>query len=384
MSCRLVKVRMDWNEQRDFRSFFVPLEHHNLLGIMIIELMKKGAKTCIGIVLVLLLVACGGAAYVLNRVAQSPGINTSSDTPKYLYVYPESSWDMVVDSLSARVDVKHSGDLRLLLKEISKLPTPKVGAYLIQPNSTTLDLYRMLASGHQTPVRIVVPSLRQPEQMWQRLSDQVMPDSAEIAHAMTDTTLLRRIGVTENTFAYHIIPNTYEVYWSLSAEQLVERLRKESERFWTEERRRKAEDIGLTRMEVVTLASIVEEESSKRDEFGTIAGLYLNRLRIGMPLQADPTVKYAVGDFGLRRIMHAHLQVDSPYNTYRHTGLPPGPIRIPSIAGIDGVLNAGKHRYIYMCARPDFSGYHDFAETYAEHKRNARAYTRALNERGIR
>lgn len=347
------------------------------------ELMKKGAKITLGIVLAILLVACAGGVYVYNRVAHAPNINTKSESPKYLYVYPESKWDQVVDSLSARVDVRHGGDLRLMLKNMSKVSEPKVGAYLVEPNSTTLDLYKKLAFGHQSPVRLVVPSLRLPQQMWQRLSEQVMPDSTEIARAMTDKKLLAELGVQDSTLAYAIIPNTYEVYWSLSAEQLVRRLKKESDAFWNTERRAKADSLGISVGDVIILASIVEEESNKKDEYPLIAGLYLNRLRLGMPLQADPTVKFAVGDFSIRRVKGNHLAVDSPYNTYKYAGVPPGPIKIPSPAGIDGVLNAKNHKYIYMCAKADFSGYHAFAETFAEHQKNAQAYAKALNERGI-
>lgn len=350
---------------------------------MIISLMKKGAKISLIVGIAILMVACSGA-YLFNRVAKAPAIDSGSDETRYLYVYPESTWDQVIDTLSANVHLKHSGDLRLMLKKISKNPTPKQGAYLIQPGSTTLDIFKMLSYGHQSPVRLVIPSVRLPQQMWARIATQVMMDSTQIAHAMTDTILLRKVGVQDSTLAYHIIPNTYEVYWSLSGEQIVQRLKKEWDRFWNNGRKEKAEKIGLTPEEVAILASIVEEESAKTDEYPLIAGLYLNRLRIGMPLQADPTVKYAVGDFGIRRIRHEHLQIESPYNTYKQAGLPPTPIRIPSQAGIDGVLNAKDHQYLYMCAKSDFSGYHDFAVSYAEHLRNARRYAKALNERGIK
>lgn len=350
---------------------------------MIVELMKKGAKATLGIILAILLVACGGGAYVVNRVAHAPNINTQSQSTKYLYVYPGSTWDQVVDSLSARVDVRHGGDLRMMLKNMSKVSEPKVGAYRVEPNSTTLDLYKQLAFGHQSPVRLVIRSLRTPEEMWQRLSEQVMADSAEIARAMTDKELLKELGVSDSTLAYNIVPNTYEVYWSISPEKLVRRLKKEADSFWTDKRRAQADSLGISTREVIILASIVEEESNMVDEYPLIAGLYLNRLRLGMPLQADPTVKYAVGDFGIRRIRGAHLAVENPYNTYKYAGLPPGPIRIPSTAAIDGVLGAKGHKYLYMCAKADFSGYHAFAENFAEHQKNAQAYTRALNERGI-
>jgi UPF0755 protein len=180
------------------------------------------------------------------------------------------------------------------------------------------------------------------------------------------------------------IPNTYEVYWNTPAEKLIERMKREYDVFWNNDRRRKAENIRLTPIEVSILASIVEEETAAPDEYPIVAGLYLNRLYKGMMLQADPTVKFAVGDFSLRRILNRHLEVDSPYNTYMYAGLPPGPIRIPSPKSIDAVLNHTVHNYLYMCAKEDFSGRHNFAVTLKEHNKNAEKYRAELNRRGIK
>lgn len=179
------------------------------------------------------------------------------------------------------------------------------------------------------------------------------------------------------------IPETYQVYWDMSVEDFFKRMRKEHQRFWNQKRLDQAKAIGMTPEEVCTLASIVEEETNNNPEKPMVAGLYINRLHAGMPLQADPTVKFALQDFGLRRITNDHLTIDSPYNTYRNPGLPPGPIRIPSPVGLDAVLNHAKHNYIYMCAKEDFSGTHNFASNYADHMKNARKYWKALNERKI-
>ena len=200
---------------------------------------------------------------------------------------------------------------------------------------------------------------------------------------MNDSTWCDSLGFTRETIPALFIPNTYEIYWNVSPERFMARMKQEYNRFWTEERRKKAEALGLTPVEVSTLASIVEEESAVADEYPTIAGLYLNRLKAGMPLQADPTVKFAAGDFALQRILDKHLAIDSPYNTYKYAGLPPGPIRIPSIRAIDAVLNPAHHRYFYMCAKEDFSGRHNFAATLAEHNRNANRYRAELNRRKI-
>ena len=179
------------------------------------------------------------------------------------------------------------------------------------------------------------------------------------------------------------IPNTYEVYWDTNIDSFLKRMQKEYKAFWNEDRKAKAQKIGLSPTEVSTLASIVEEEATYSDEYPIVAGLYLNRLKKGMRLEADPTVKFAVGDFGLRRILFKHLETESPYNTYKNTGLPPGPIRVPSIKAIDGTLSPAQHNYLFMCAKEDLSGRHNFSTTLAEHSRNATKYQRALNERGI-
>ena len=200
---------------------------------------------------------------------------------------------------------------------------------------------------------------------------------------LTEKSILQEYNFTKQTLPALFIPNTYQVYWNISAKDFLNRMFKEYKRFWAEERQNKAKAIGLTPIEVSILASIVEEETNNKSEKPMVAGLYINRLKKGMPLQADPTVKFAWQDFTLRRITNKHLTIDSPYNTYKITGLPPGLIRIPSPEGIDAVLNYSKHNYLYMCAKEDFSGTHNFASTLSEHNRNARKYWDALNKRKI-
>ncbi|MBK5196192.1 MAG: endolytic transglycosylase MltG, partial [Proteiniphilum sp.] len=248
---------------------------------------------------------------------------------------------------------------------------------------TMPDAIRLLRSGNQTPVRLTFNNVRTRENVAGRISEQLMLDSLTLLNALNDPSLAEELEFNEHTFISMFIPNTYEVYWDTSAESLLNRLKKEYERFWNEDRRNRAEKIGLTPLQVSVLASIVEEEATYVDEYPVVAGLYLNRLKKGMRLEADPTVKFAVGDFTLRRILFRHLEVESPYNTYKNTGLPPGPIRIASIQAIDGTLSPEQHKYLFMCAKDDLSGRHNFSVTHAEHARNARAYQRALNERGI-
>ena len=229
----------------------------------------------------------------------------------------------------------------------------------------------------------VLGSVRTLDRLARNVGNQLMIDSAEIMQALRDTARWSRQGYTPETLPSLFIPETYQVYWDMDTEDFLARMTKEHDRFWNPSRRAKADSLGMTPAEVTTLASIVEEETNNRQEKPMVAGLYINRLRAGIPLQADPTVKFALQDFTLRRITNAHLEFPSPYNTYLNAGLPPGPIRIPTPAGIDAVLDYTRHNYIYMCAKEDFSGTHNFASTYAEHMQNARKYRNALNKRKI-
>lgn len=233
-------------------------------------------------------------------------------------------------------------------------------------------------------VRITIPTVRTTEELAGRLSQYIDADSLAIMEVFSDSVFIDSLGYDKTTLPALFIPNTYEVWQWESPRKLVLRMKKENDLFWNATRTNQAENQNLTEIEVMTLASIVEQETANDEERPRIAGMYLNRLRIGMPLQADPTVKFALKQFDLRRILHKHLEVESPYNTYKHEGLPPGPICIPSLASIKAVLQPEQHNYIYMCAREDFSGTHNFAATYNEHLQNARKYSEALNAAGIK
>ncbi|KUK77305.1 MAG: Aminodeoxychorismate lyase, partial [Proteiniphilum acetatigenes] len=272
---------------------------------------------------------------------------------------------------------------RFLAERMNYPGSVKSGRYAIREGMTMPDVIRMLRSGNQAPLNITFNNIRTPEDLAGRLSGQLMIDSLTLLETLRDHTVAEKLGFNNETILAMFIPNTYEVYWDMNAEELMQRMKKEYERFWNDNRRKKAEERGLSPVEIAILASIVEEEATYADEYPIVAGLYLNRLKKGMRLEADPTVKFAVGDFSLRRILYKHLEVESPYNTYKREGLPPGPIRIPSIAAIDATLSAQQHNYLFMCAKDDLSGRHNFAVTHAEHMRNAARYQRALNQRGI-
>lgn len=256
------------------------------------------------------------------------------------------------------------------------------GSYLIKEGSRVLDISRKILNGRQDPVKVVFNNVRTLDQLADRVAAKMEFDATAFSRAC-DSVLAAK-GMTPEQRPAAFLPDTYEFYWNAAPAYVVERLAGYHDKFWNDERRRKAAALGLTPVEVATLASIVEEETAKADERPKVARLYLNRIKKGMKLQADPTVKFAVGDFALRRILGSHLKVESPYNTYLYEGLPPGPIRVPDKRTLDAVLDAPAHDYIYMCAKEDFSGYHNFAVSFAEHQANADRYRRELNRRGIR
>lgn len=257
------------------------------------------------------------------------------------------------------------------------------GRYKLDSLMSNNQIIHKLRSGFQDPVRLVFNSLRTREQLAGKISKQIEPDSLDLINWFYNDSLIAAYGLKQETFSCIFLPNTYELWWNTSAEKFIDRMYKEYQRFWNDERKEKAAKLNLTPEEVTTLASIVDEETYFSDEMPRVAGVYINRLRKRMHLQADPTLKFALGDFTIKRVLNVHKQIDSPYNTYKRYGLPPGPISIPSISAIDAVLNYESHHYLYFCAKPDFSGYHNFAKTLSQHNINAREYQRALNKERI-
>jgi len=255
----------------------------------------------------------------------------------------------------------------------------KPGRFMLKNNMTNLEAIRVLRAGVQVPVDITFNNVRLVSELGEKITRNTSVTPEEFDAALNDFVASNTEGFTKENVIAMFIPNTYEVYFNLSADELMERMHGEYKKFWNEERLAAARALGLTPLQVSTLASIVQAENTRGDEAKTIAGLYINRLKKDMPLQADPTLVFAVGDFSLKRILNVHKEVDSPYNTYRHAGLPPGPINMPEINAIDAVLNYEKHNYLYMCAKEDFSGRHNFASNLTEHNKNARKYQKALS-----
>lgn len=260
----------------------------------------------------------------------------------------------------------------------------KAGRFVIFDGMSNNKLINLLRSGEQKPVKVVVRSVRTKEQLASQVSKYIEADSASLAILLSNSNFCAKYGFSEETIITLFLPNTYEFYWNTSAEEFIERMAREYKRFWTDERKSKAKETGLSQSEVSILASIVQsEQGAHADERDEVAGLYLNRLKKGMKLDSDPTLIFALGDFTIKRVLNVHKQIDSPYNTYKNGGLPPGPILLPELSSLDAVLNASDHNYLFMCAKEDFSGYHNFSVSYREHINNARRYQRELNKRKI-
>jgi len=348
---------------------------------------QSGNRTFLYVTLSVLLVLAvyggfKGFAYYSN--IWKPNIFVNIDQKEFLLIYEDDKFSDIVEKLEASGSVKNMQSFIKAAEELGYPANIVSGRYELVDGMSNKALLHRLINGRQTPIRITFNNIRTKEMLAQRLSSQLRMDSAGMVNTLNNKEVLSEYGLNLATAVCLFIPNTYEVYWDISPEDLLKRMKKEYDKFWTEERLMKLNEVGLDRFEVATLASIVEEETKKKDEKPIVAGLYLNRIHKRIPLQADPTVIFALQDFSMKRVYKNHLTLDSPYNTYKYAGLPPGPIRIPSIESIDAVLNYQDHNYYYMCAKEDFSGYHNFASTLQEHNQNAAKYRRELNRRGIR
>lgn len=304
-------------------------------------------------------------------------------TTQYIYIDEDDTQDSVIAKIQPFANLIGMTTLNTLIRHSGYSENIRTGRYAIEPGDGPITIFRRLRSGRQTSLNLTIPESRTMDRLAAILSNKLMLDSATIAEALTSQEVCEKLGYDTCTIAAMFVPNTYNVYWNMSIDELLQRMQKEHDRFWKGDREAKAAEMQMTPIEVCTLASIIDEETSNNAEKPMIAGMYLNRLKEGMPLQADPTIKFALKQFELKRIYNKLLNTESPYNTYRNEGLPPGPIKIASIKGIDAVLNYTSHDYLYMCAKEDFSGTHNFARTYQEHLKNADKYTKALNERGI-
>lgn len=302
----------------------------------------------------------------------------------YIYIDNDDNIDSVINKIRPHSRAHAMKAYTTLVRHSHYAEHIRPGRYALDPHTSTFNTFRHIKNGIQEPLKLTIPPVRTMERLAAVIGNKLLADSTEISNAINDPAIQRELGVNDTTFTAMIIPNTYDVYWNISPKKFLMRMKKEYDNFWNNERKGQAQALGLTKLQVATLASIIDEETANDEEKPAIAAMYLNRLRIGMPLQADPTVKFALNDFTLKRIYNNMLTVKSPYNTYVNTGLPPGPIRIPTLASLLAVLEPDQHDYLYMCAKEDLSGTHRFARTYQEHLQNAKRYADALNQRGIK
>ena len=307
----------------------------------------------------------------------------SKGRPYSLHIPKGATYEQLLDSLAHHNVLKNQLTFKITATCL-KYKTIHPGKYIIKPGENNLSLVRLLRRGQHYPVKITLNNIRIKQQLLDKIGCKFLFDINDLDSLLCDETFLATYHLTPENAISAFLPDSYEFYFDITAKEFFEKMYSYYEQYWNEQRQARAQEIGLTPMEAITLAAIVEEENFMAEEKAIIAGLYMNRLKKGMKLQSDPTVKYAVGDFTLKRILYEHLEIDSPYNTYKYAGLPPAPIRIPEKSTIDSVLYYAHHNYLYMCAKEDFSGRHNFATTHAEHSRNAKKYHQALNARNIR
>lgn len=344
---------------------------------------KKGLRIVLGILLVLGLVA-GGVGYRYYHFIKSPNVSADLPNDGFFYIPTGATFEDVVIGLKSKGLLLQEESFRWVAEKKNYLNKVKPGRYKLSSGMNNNELVNLLRSGEQEPVNVTFNNIRDLPELAGRVSKYLEPDSAVFSQFLLNDSVITHYGFNRATFLALFIPNTYEFYWNTTPEAFLKRMASEFKVFWTAERKAKAKRLGLSQSDVATLASIVQAETVKHDEMPMVAGLYINRLKKGMKLQADPTVKYAVGDPGLKRIYFKHLEIDSPYNTYKYKGLPPGPIAVPEKQALEAVLNAADHNYLFMCAKPDYSGYHNFAQSLSAHNANRSAYIRFLQKEGIR
>ena len=338
-------------------------------------------KKLIWILVILFLLGIGVGAYLYKAIF-TPNISLENTDTTLLYLPNTSDYIQLKDSLLHRKIINNEESFDLVAS-LMKYKVVKPGMYKVVDGWSNKELISVLRSGQQEPVNLTFNNVRTIEELSGFFAKKLEPDSISLLNYFLSEEVYKKYNVTpENTLSL-FIPNTYQFYWNSSPEKILTRMGYEHDKFYTEKRKQKLEDVGLSESEAYTLASIVQKETLVNTEKPRVAGVYINRLRRGQLLQADPTVVFASGDFGLRRVLNKHLAIDSPYNTYKYEGLPPGPIAMPDVSTIDAVLNFEEHRYLYFCASPDNSGRHIFAKTLIEHNRNANKYRAYLNKKRI-
>lgn len=341
--------------------------------------LKKRIRGVAGVIILVFFIAAGIVGFrFYQRIYGANMLVTDRDNP-FLYISTGTEYEQVCTLLSG-AGLENINSFRWVAEKMNYPNKVKAGRYRLYDNMSNIELVRMLRSGRQTPVKVIFNNIRSGYRLAGTVARSIEADSSGMVHLLADSMYLLKLNLTPQTVLSLFIPNTYEFFWNTSASGFMERMEKEHNRFWTDDRRQKARNLNMTPVQASILASIIEEETQMDSEKPAMAGVYINRLQRNMKLQADPTVRYAASDFTIKRVLNKHKEIQSPYNTYLHQGLPPGPICIPSIASLDAVLNYTRHDYLYFCAKDDLSGYHNFARTLEQHNRNAQAYQNALNK----
>jgi len=331
----------------------------------------------------ILILAGAGVVYYLYRQILAPNVSVTKEN-EFVYLPTGSTFSQVVDSLQASGMLQNVASFQWVAERMGYPEKVKPGKYQLRDGMNNRELVQLLRSGKQVPVKLIFNNIRTKSDLAGKISRQLEVDSLQLLQLLNDSAVLSPLGFNTENILCMFIPNTYEVYWNMSAEKFFKKMDTEYESFWNKTRLQKAKDEGLTPIQVSVLASIVQSETSRNSEKSTIAGVYVNRLRKNWKLEADPTLIYAMNDFSIKRVLNEYKEIDSPYNTYKYFGLPPGPICLPEISSLEAVLNFSSHDYMYFCAREDLSGYHSFASDLKTHMLNARRYQAELNRRNIR
>lgn len=335
------------------------------------------------IALVVFSVMLSSFLFYFFQIIYATNINVQADFPREFIIPTGATFKDVQKKLYHKKYVNDLVSFSFLAKIMNYYENIKPGLYLFQPNMNNVDAIRLLRSGIQTPVNITFNNIRLLSELPKKITRNLEMSEEDFYNLIYNDSIREVLGFDSLNFISMFVPNTYESFWDTKPAELLNRMKFEYDKFWNDERMKKAANIGLSKKEVAVLASIVQAETTKSDEKPRIAGVYFNRLKKGIPLQADPTLIFAMQDFTIKRVLNMHKNIESPYNTYKYRGLPPGPIKMPSTNSIDAVLNYEEHKYIYFCAKEDFSGYHNFATNLMTHKKNAIKYRRALDKTGL-
>lgn len=339
---------------------------------------KSTIRRTIGIIIGCILVVIARLLFWLYPIILAP--NTAfSENKKTLYIRTGATMEQLVTQLQSEKIVQNIDNFKWVSNKMN-FQNVKPGKYEIKKESNTREIVGLLRAGRQTPITITFNGGRTLTDVTRFFGKKLECDSLDLLQKLQDNSYLQKFHLSKEEAPLLFIPNTYEMYWNTDADKLLAKMNTEYTAFWNTERKQKAAALGLSSKQVGVLASIVQSETAKEDEKPIVAGVYLNRLKKDMKLQADPTVIFALQDFTIRRVLKKMLDTDSPYNTYKYNGLPPGPICVSSTKSIDAVLNYKAHSYLFFCAKEDFSGYHNFATTNAEHEKNAKVYQKALTE----